>query len=168
MPANLGTVIWDNLPGGRTYFVRVNQTVDGQTQASPTYFFKTCSASAAPAAPVVTAQASNLVSYGANVDCRSSTCLVDSTAAGTIITVPSLEYCTNHPAECPQRYYYEPLNGQIMVFPNITPSIYAGVTFQNGQFVPNLQGPAGTTRCKDGFFTYGGPATCAAHGGVTP
>jgi hypothetical protein len=168
MSADLGTVTWDNLPGGRTYFVRLNQTVDGQAQASATYFFKTCSASTAPSTPAPIVQPVSPVSYGDNVDCRYQTCLVDSTYAGTIITVPSLEYCNNHPLECPQRYYYEPMNGQIMVSPNITPSIYAGVTFRNGQFVPNLQGPAGTIRCNDGFFTYGPPSTCAAHGGVTP
>ena len=166
---NVGGVTWENLPGGRTYFVRLNQTVEGQNQSSATFFFRTCSASGASSVtPSSPQSASSNVSYGGNVDCHFQTCMVDSTAAGTIITVPSREYCYSHPLECPPAYYYEPQNGQIMIYPNIPPSIYANVTFQNGQFVPYLQGPPGTTRCKDGFITYGGPATCSSHGGVAP
>lgn len=169
LPANLDGVTWDNLPGGRTYFVRLNQTIGGQSQSSATFYFSTCSASTAPSAiPPASQIAPSTVSYGGNVDCRYQTCMVDTTAAGTIITVPSGEYCSNHPAECPPAVYYEPQNGQIMVYPNIPPSIYANVAFQNGRWVPNLQGPAGTTRCQDGFITYGGPTTCSSHGGVAP
>lgn len=168
MPVGLKSVVWDDLPGGMTYFVRLNQTIDGRKEPSPTFFFRTCSESTTVPQPTNPKQSSASLSYGANIDCRYQTCLVDSTAAGTIITQPSLDYCGNHPSECPPRYYYEPTNGQIMVYPNVTPPIYAGVTFQNGHFVSNLNGPPGTVRCNDNFLTYGGPSTCSAHGGVAP
>jgi hypothetical protein len=165
LPVGLKSVVWDDLPGGMTYFVRLNQTLDGREEPSPTYFFKTCSESTT--VPTGTAkQTSASLSYGADIDCRYQTCLVDSTAAGTIIIQPSVDYCANHPSECPPRYYYEPANGQIMVYPNITPSIYASVTFQNGHFVSSLNTTLGTTLCNDGFLTYGGRSTCSTHGGV--
>jgi hypothetical protein len=147
LPATARSVIWDNLPGGRIFFIRLNQSLAGQSLSSATYFFQTCSTSGTPTtyAPPSTTLAAPTVPL---VDCRYQTCLVDSTAAGTIVTVPSLDFCINHPVECLPRYYYEPRNGQIMVYPNVTPSIYSGVKFENGQFVPSTG-----TICSDGLYT---------------
>jgi len=147
LPGTARSVTWDNLPGGRTFFVRLNQSLAGQSLRSATYFFQTCNASGSAtsyAAPVTRLAGST----APLVDCRYQTCLVDSTAAGTIVTVPSLDFCMNHPVECLPRYYYEPKNGQIMVYPNVTPSIYSGVKFENGQFVPST-----ATICSDGLYT---------------
>jgi len=146
MSATSTAVTWDNLPGGRTYYVRLNQSIGGQSLTSPTYFFETCAAKNAstPSAPVANPVRTETTPL---VNCGYQTCLVDSTYAGTIVTVPSLEFCVSHPVECQPRYYYEPANGQIMVYPNITPSIYSNVTFRDGNFVPVPQ-----TVCNDGLF----------------
>jgi hypothetical protein len=156
LPATTGSVIWDNLPGGRTFFIRLNQSLDGQSVRSATYFFQTCNASGT--VPTYAPPATTLAAFTAPlVDCRNQACLVDSTTAGTIVTVPSLDFCANHPVECLPRYYYEPRNGQIMVYPNVTPSIYSGVKFENGQFVPSTG-----TVCSDGLYIrVAASGTCA-------
>ena len=45
LPATARSVIWDNLPAGRTFFIRLNQSFAGQSLRSATYFFQTCSTS---------------------------------------------------------------------------------------------------------------------------
>jgi len=147
LTASARSVVWDNLPGGRTLFIRLNQSLPGQSVQSATYFFQTCATNSTVPAYTPPVSASAAFTYPL-IDCRYQTCLVDSTAAGTIVTVPSLEFCATHPVECLPRYYYEPTNGQIMVYPNVTPSIYSGVKFENGQFVPS---PG--TICSDGLYT---------------